>query len=179
MTAVRPSPAMPASPTRSRSCRCCCRASATEASRLISQYYGEGKPELAEKVKRLAYLCAIALALLCYLLLYALRGFIGPLFGASESVAREVEAVLPVFLIGLLFYGYSRITTANFYATERTAFSYICVYSEPALLLLFLFILPLFFGQAGVWWSAVLAQILTAGISLLLMLVGRGRAVYN
>lgn len=146
---------------------------------LISQYYGEGKPELAEKVKKLAYLCAIALALLCCLLLYALRGFIGPLFGASESVAREVEAVLPVFLLGLLFYGYSRITTANFYATERTAFSYICVYSEPALMLLLLFILPLFFGQTGVWWSAVLAQILTAGISLLLMLVGRGRAAQN
>ena len=137
---------------------------------LISQYFGEGKPELGHKVKKLAYICALILAILCCLLLFVLRSFIGPLFGSSESVSREVERVLPIFLIGLIFYAFSRITTATFYATERTIFSYICVYSEPALMLALLFILPLFWGQAGVWWSAVLSQILTAGIALFLFL---------
>ena len=42
-------------------------------------------------------------------------------------------------------------------------------------MLALLFVLPLFWGQAGVWWSAVLAQILTAGIALILLLSkGRG-----
>lgn len=142
---------------------------------LISQYFGEGKPELGHKVKKLAYICALILAILCCLLLFILRSFIGPLFGSSESVSREVERVLPIFLIGLIFYAFSRITTATFYATERTIFSYICVYSEPALMLALLFILPLFWGQAGVWWSAVLSQILTAGIALFLTLFSRKR----
>ena len=81
--------------------------------------------------------------------------------------------VLPIFLIGLLFYAFSRITTAGFYATEKTAFSYLCVYAESLLMLVLLFILPLFMGQAGVWWSAVSAQILTADIALLLLIVSR------
>ncbi len=41
-------------------------------------------------------------------------------------------------------------------------------------MLALLFVLPLFWGQTGVWWSAVLAQILTAGIALLLLLLARG-----
>lgn len=142
---------------------------------LISRFYGEGKRREGDRVRLLAYGCAFALALLCCLLLFFLRGYIGPLFGSSENVSTDVAEVLPIFLIGLLFYAFSRIATAGFYATEKTAFSYLCVYSEPALMLALLFVLPLFWGQAGVWWSAVLAQILTAGIALILLLSkGRG-----
>ena len=142
---------------------------------LISRFYGEGKRREGDRVRLLAYGCAFALALLCCLLLFFLRGYIGPLFGSSENVSTDVAEVLPIFLIGLLFYAFSRIATAGFYATEKTGFSYLCVYSEPALMLALLFVLPLFWGQAGVWWSAVLAQILTAGIALILLLLSKGR----
>ena len=142
---------------------------------LISRFYGEGKRREGDRVRLLAYGCAFALALLCCLLLFFLRGYIGPLFGSSENVSTDVAEVLPIFLIGLLFYAFSRIATAVFYATEKTGFSYLCVYSEPALMLALLFVLPLFWGQAGVWWSAVLAQILTAGIALILLLLSKGR----
>ena len=142
---------------------------------LISRFYGEGKRREGDRVRLLAYGCAFALALLCCALLFFLRGYIGPLFGSSENVSTDVAEVLPIFLIGLLFYAFSRIATAGFYATEKTGFSYLCVYSEPALMLALLFVLPLFWGQAGVWWSAVLAQILTAGIALILLLLSKGR----
>ena len=142
---------------------------------LISRFYGEGKRREGDRVRAFAYGCAFALALLCCTLLFFLRGYIGPLFGSSENVSTDVAEVLPIFLIGLLFYAFSRIATAGFYATEKTGFSYLCVYSEPALMLALLFVLPLFWGQAGVWWSAVLAQILTAGIALILLLLSKGR----
>ena len=142
---------------------------------LISRFYGEGKRREGDRVRAFAYGCAFALALLCCALLFFLRGYIGPLFGSSENVSTDVAEVLPIFLIGLLFYAFSRIATAGFYATEKTGFSYLCVYSEPALMLALLFVLPLFWGQAGVWWSAVLAQILTAGIALILLLLSKGR----
>ena len=138
---------------------------------LISRFYGEGKRKEGNKVKGLAYCVAAALAVLCLIPLFLLRGYVGSLFGASESVRAEVAAVLPIFLLGLLFYAFSRIATAAFYATEQTAFSYLCVYSEPALMLLLLFLLPPFWGQIGVWWSAVFAQILTAALALALLLV--------
>src|SRR5699024_8775585 len=100
---------------------------------LISTFYGEGRPEKSAKVRLFAYLSAILLALLFGVLLFALRKLIGPLFGSSEEVAGDVAAVLPVFLAGLVFYAFSRVATASFYATERTLFSYLAVYSEPAL----------------------------------------------
>ena len=143
---------------------------------LISQYFGEGSPEKSAKVRRLAYLAALLLALLCGVVLFLLREFIGPFFGSSEEVAEDVAAVLPVFLFGLLFYAFSRVVTAGFYATERTLFSYLAVYSEPALMLVLLFILPVFWGQTGVWWSAVAAQMLTAGLCLLLTLLAGRKA---
>ena len=138
---------------------------------LISTFYGEGRPEKSAKVRLFAYLSAILLALLCGVLLFALRKLIGPLFGSSEEVAGDVAAVLPIFLAGLVFYAFSRVATAGFYATERTLFSYLSVYSEPALMLVLLFILPAFWGQTGVWWSAVSAQVLTAGLCLFLTLL--------
>ena len=73
---------------------------------------------------------------------------------------------MPVFLFGLIFYAFSRITTSGFYATEKNLYSYFCVYAEPALLFGLLFVLPLFLGQSGVWWSVVMSQILTAALAL-------------
>ena len=84
---------------------------------------------------------------------------------------------LPIFLAGLLFYAFSRITTSGFYATEQSLFSYICVYAEPVLLLILLLIVPRILRQDGVWLSMVLSQILTAGIACLLRQKEKKRVV--
>ena len=102
------------------------------------------------------------------MILFLGRSHVGILFGASQSTVILVSEVLPVFLIGLVFYAFSRITTSGFYATKRNFYSYYCVYAEPLLLVILLFILSKFWGQAGIWWSVVLAQILTALIALIL-----------
>ena len=75
---------------------------------------------------------------------------------------------MPVFLSGYLFLAFSRVTTAVFYATERAGYSYALVYIEPVLQVLLLLFLPRVagMGQAGVWWSMPLAQILTAAAAL-------------
>ena len=138
---------------------------------LMSVFYGEGRPAEGVKVRRIAYVVACVLAVVSCLVLYFTRSLVGPLFGSSQRVGEDVAAVLPVFLIGLPFYAFSRITTAGFYATEKTAFSYICVYSEPVLLLILLFILPPFMSQNGIWWSMVIAQIITAAVALVLKIV--------
>ena len=93
------------------------------------------------------------------------------LFGSSDDVSALVVRVLPIFLFGLVFYAFSRITTSGFYATEKNLYSYLCVYAEPVLLLILLFLLPLALGQTGVWWSVVLSQILTACLALVLKTV--------
>lgn len=138
---------------------------------LLSQYYGEGKTDLVRKMRRTAYICAVGLALLSNTVLFAARSGLGELFGSSDDVSAMVVRVLPIFLFGLIFYAFSRITTSGFYATEKNLYSYLCVYAEPALLLILLFLLPLVLGQTGVWWSVVLSQVLTACLALALKTV--------
>ena len=135
---------------------------------LMSRYYGEGKREEVRKVQNIAYISAVGLALISNAVLFFTRTSLGELFGASESTGRLVADILPVFLVGLIFYAFSRITTSGFYATENNIYSYLCVYAEPVLLLILLFILPGIWGQTGVWWSVVASQILTAFLALIL-----------
>lgn len=133
---------------------------------LISSFYGEGNLPAARQTRRLAYQTAAALTLLCLIGLFLARGKIGALFGASGETGEEVGRVLPLFLASLLFLAFSRITTSYLYATEKTALSYLLVYAEPGLTLLFLLILPLALALTGVWLAVPLAQAVSGLLAL-------------
>lgn len=135
---------------------------------LVSQYYGEKDTRAVLWTRRMAYGTAFALAALCMVGLYAARGFIGPLFGASQAATQTVAAAMPIFLSGYLFLAFSRVTTAAFYATEKVGCSYALVYMEPIVQVLLLLLLPRVWKQTGVWWSMPLAQILTALVAVIL-----------
>lgn len=139
---------------------------------LMSRYYGEGKREEVKKIQNIAYFTAVGIAVLCNVFLFIVRWNLGELFGVSGATGILVAQVLPIFLVGLVFYAFSRITTSGFYATEKNFYSYLCVYAEPVVLLLLLFILPGFKGQSGVWWSVALSQIFTAVFSMVLKIKG-------
>ena len=89
------------------------------------------------------------------------------LFGASDAVNTEVARIMPVFLVSVPFVAILRITTASFYATEKSAFSYILTFIEPVFMLM-LILPPLFGGQIMIWWSTVFARILSALLALVL-----------
>lgn len=135
---------------------------------LVSQYYGQKDTRAVLQTRKLAYGTAAVLAALCIVGLYAVRGLIGPLFGASAATTESVAMAMPIFLSGYLFLAFSRVTTAVFYATEKVAYSYTLVYIEPVFQVLLLLLLPRFWEQTGVWWSMPLAQILTAVLALIL-----------
>ena len=91
------------------------------------------------------------------------------LFGASNEVHTEIAHIMPIFLISVPFVAILRITTASFYATEKSAYSYVLTFIEPMFMLLFMLILPpLFGGQVMIWWSTVLARIISAVLALML-----------
>jgi len=74
-----------------------------------------------------------------------------------------------IFLVSVPFVAVNRITTSSFYATEKNIFSYILTFIEPLLMLILMFILPsLFGGQIMIWWSTVLARIISAVMALVL-----------
>ena len=70
----------------------------------------------------------------------------------------------PLLLLPLL--AYTRVTIAYFYATEKTALSYVLVFSEPVLTFVVLLILPHLLKLTGVWLAIPAAQALTFCIAV-------------
>ncbi len=124
---------------------------------LMSLHYGEGKTKEVDRVRNMAYGTAWVLALACMLILYGMTRYeLGVIFGSSDVVTQMTGNAMPIFLAGLLFYAFSRITTSGFYATEQSLFSYICVYAEPVLLLILFVDRAADFEAGRVWLSMVL-----------------------
>ena len=136
---------------------------------LLSRCYGERNWSELKFVRKSAYGFAFALSVAGCIVMYLTRGSLGALFGASHEVNREIAEIMPVFLISVPFVSVLRITTASFYATEKSAFSYILTFTEPLFMLVLMLVLPpLFGGQIMIWWSTVFARILSALLALIL-----------
>lgn len=136
---------------------------------IFSKYYGEGNFSSLREIRKLAYGFGITLSIVSCIIMYIARNDIGVLFGVSTEVNIEVGKIIPIFLISVPFVAVTRITTASFYATEESIFSYVLTYIEPLFMLVFMFVLPpLFGGQIMIWWSTVFARILSAVLSLVL-----------
>ena len=73
---------------------------------------------------------------------------------------------LDAALLLLPLLAYTRVTIAYFYATEKTALSYVLVFSEPVLTFAVLLILPQLFKLTGVWLAIPAAQALTFCIAV-------------
>ena len=87
--------------------------------------------------------------------------------GAVDDAAYAgVIARLPLFLATLPLLAYTRVTIAYFYATEKTALSYVLVFSEPVLTFAVLLILPQLLKLTGVWLAIPAAQALTFCIAV-------------
>ena len=132
---------------------------------LISGYYGAGDTTSAKHVLRLAYRTAAIITIVCMVGVFLARKQVGLLFGASFDANAGVVRYLPFFLATLLLLAFVRVTTAYFYATEKTALSYVLVYAEPVCTLFFLLILPVAFKLQGVWLAVPLAQTVTFAIA--------------
>lgn len=136
---------------------------------LISQCYGEKNWSDLRYVRKLAFGFAFALSAFGCIIMYVTKGSLGVLFGASSEVNAEISGIMPVFLVSVPFVAVLRITTASFYATEKSAYSYILTFIEPLFMLVLMLILPpLFGGQIMIWWSTVFARILSAILALVL-----------
>ena len=136
---------------------------------LISRHYGERDFKKLRNVRKLAYGFSMLLSVIGCIVMYAARESLGLLFGASNEVNAEIARIMPVFLVSVPFVAINRITTASFYATEKSAFSYILTFIEPLFMLVLMLILPPSFGgQIMIWWSTVFARILSAILAIVL-----------
>ncbi len=136
---------------------------------LLSQHYGEKNFDMLKSTRNLAYGFAFFLSVIGCIIMYLTRESLGILFGVSKEVNTEIAKIMPVFLLSVPFVAILRITTASFYATEKSMFSYVLTFIEPLFMLVLMLILPpLLGGQIMIWWSTVLARILSAFLAVIL-----------
>ncbi len=136
---------------------------------LLSQHYGEKNFDKLKSTRTLAYGFALFLSVIGCIIMFLTRESLGVLFGASKEVNTEIAKIMPVFLVSVPFVAVLRIATASFYATEKSMFSYVLTFIEPLFMLVLMLILPpLFGGQIMIWWSTVLARILSALLAVIL-----------
>ena len=133
---------------------------------LISRAYGAGDFGELRRTGARAYRAAFGITAVCIVALFLTRSVIGVLFGASAEANAGVIARLPLFLATLPLLAYTRVTIAYFYATEKTALSYVLVFSEPVLTFAVLLILPQLLKLTGVWLAIPAAQALTFCIAV-------------
>ena len=116
--------------------------------------------------------CVVQMTLTTYdlsLIHILLRGKIGLLFGSAAEVNAGVIKVMPIFLVSVPFDAITRVSTAAFYATEKSVLSYVLTFIEPIIMLVLMLMLPpVFGGQIMIWWSAVFAKVITASVSIVL-----------
>ncbi len=137
---------------------------------LLSMHYGGKDLDRLKSTRKMAFEFAMFLSLIGCIILYLTKGSLGVLFGASEFVNAEIAKIMPIFLVSVPFVAILRITTASFYATEKSAFSYVLTFIEPLFMLALMLILPpLFGGQIMIRWSTVFARILSAVLAVILM----------
>ena len=138
---------------------------------LMSRYYGEGNLVRQKRVRNLAYVFSMLLSVIGCIALYTTRGSLGLLFGASNDVNQEVAAIIPIFLLSAPFDAFIRVTTASFYATDKSTCSYFLTVCEPLFMLVLMCIFPpLFGGQTMIWWSTVFAKLFTTFFALVIKL---------
>ena len=136
---------------------------------LMSRYYGENDKARLKGIQKMAYIFAVILAITGGIIMFFSRSNIGILFGSSPEVNSEIAEIVPIFLVSLPFVAITRISTASFYATEKSVLSYILTFIEPIMMLVFMLILPpLFGGQIMIWWSTVFARIAAALLAIFL-----------
>lgn len=136
---------------------------------LMSQFYGRSDEKGLKEIQKLANQFAMFLSIVGMIILFLYRSKIGLLFGTSQEVNLGIQKIMPIFLVSVPFVSITRISTASFYATEKSMLSYILTFIEPILMLILMLILPpLLGGQIMIWWSSVFARILTAILAILL-----------
>lgn len=127
---------------------------------LLSLSQGAGKTKELHIYQKWMFMLALAFSAVSGLLTVLFQNQIPILFGGSAEAGTYIlDAALPLG-IALFLYGFSKPSISYFYATHQITPSTLMVYGEVLLTIALIYILPLFFGLMGVWYTMPLVQVL-------------------
>lgn len=138
---------------------------------LISFSYGAQEQALARRIRRKTSGMVFLMGVLIFLLMTMVSGWYGGLFVKHAAVQEMVKSGISVFMVSFFFSGINAITSFYFTSTGRAFESAVISLARGLVILLVcIFILPVFFGITGVWLAAPVTEGITFGISIYFIL---------
>lgn len=137
------------------------------ASPLMSYCYGAGERHLAGRIRRCTSTLVFAVGAVTFLLMTPLSGWYGSLFVKSAAVQDMICSGMVIFMLSFFFSGVNVITSFYFTATGRAGQSAVISLSRGLVVLLVcIFVLPVYLGMAGIWMAAPVTETVTLAISV-------------
>lgn len=141
------------------------------ASPLISFSYGAQEQALARRIRRKTNGMVFLMGVLIFLLMTMVSGWYGGLFVKHAAVQEMVKSGISVFMVSFFFSGINAITSFYFTSTGRAFESAVISLARGLVILLVcIFVLPVFLGMTGVWLAAPVTEGVTLGISIYFIL---------
>lgn len=126
---------------------------------LLSLSEGKGDKTALKAYARWTFLLGIGFGVVGAVLFMLARNLIPAFYGTSPDAGAYIVYAAPFFALVMAFYGLTKPAVSYFYATHKVVLSSILVYGEILLTIVFIFLLPLFFGLNGVWYTIPAVQI--------------------
>lgn len=136
---------------------------------LLGYALGNHKPEICRKLEQYSYRFFAAAPLMIYGLTYICAPFAVTFFAEKQSLVFNLAlSGMRLYGINFLFSGFNIFAAVRLTSYGKGHYSGIITFLRSfALLLVFLIILPHFFGISGMWLAVPAAEAATFGISLL------------
>ena len=135
------------------------------ASPLISFTYGAKEKELAKEIRKTTNKFVFVIGGIVMLVMLLGAGAYSSFFVKNDVVKEMVQNGMRIFMLSFLFSGVNVITSFYFTSIGKAKESAIISSSRGLVLLLIcIFILPIWFGMNGIWMAAPF----TEGVTLLL-----------
>ncbi len=126
---------------------------------LLSLSEGKGDAKALNTYSRWTFCLGIGFGILGAVFFYLVRNVLPAFYGTSAEAAAYIIHATPAFALVMALYGLTKPAVSYLYATHRVGRSSILVYGEIVLTLIFIYLLPLFMGLDGVWYTIPAVQV--------------------
>lgn len=136
---------------------------------LLSLSEGKGDKKSLGLYTKWTFSLGIGFGLMGAVIFVLVRNVLPVFYGTSPAAAAYIIYATPAFALVMALYGLTKPAVSYFYATHQVVRSSLLVYGEIVLTLLFIFVLPLFMGLDGVWYTIPSVQVVL-GVCCILFL---------
>lgn len=139
---------------------------------LVSYYYGKGEKEKCRRLLRYELRTVAAASVIAVSVCYIGAGKITGIFISKElpELLAYSTGVFRIFILSFLIVGYNVVIAGYFTALEKSGTAVVISIGRGLVtLVISMFILTSLFGGEGIWWAALLSEVLCLCIAICLV----------